>query len=38
MIIGVNGLGIGLIDFMVNEQIDPEDGTYLPPFGIEGGT
>ena len=27
-----------LFDFMVNEQIDPEDGTYLPPFGIEGGT
>ena len=38
MVIDANGLGVGLIDFMVKAQIDSEDGTYLPPFGIEGGT
>lgn len=29
-----NGLGIGLLDFMVKGQ-ETEDGEYLPPFGIE---
>ena len=33
-----NGLGIGLIDFMIKSQIDPETGDELPPFGVEGGT
>jgi len=31
--IDTNGLGIGLLDFMVKGQ-ETEDGEYLPPFGI----
>ena len=33
-----NGLGAGLMDFMVISQEDPETGEYFPPFGVEGGT
>ena len=33
--IDANGLGIGLIDYMVKTQIDPETGDTLPPFGVE---
>ena len=29
---------MGLIDYMVKSQIDPETGDILPPFGVEGGT
>ena len=29
-----NGLGAGLMDYMVKSQITP-DGDYLPPFGVE---
>lgn len=36
--IDANGLGIGLVDFMVKSQVDPESGDFLPPFGVEGGT
>lgn len=36
--IDANGLGIGLIDYMVKSQIDPESGDTLPPFGVEDGT
>ena len=36
--IDANGLGIGLVDFMVRSQVDPESGDSLPPFGVEGGT
>lgn len=36
--IDANGLGVGLIDFMVLSQVDPETGDTLPPFGISGGT
>lgn len=36
--IDANGLGVGLIDYMVKSQIDPETGETLPPFGVEGGT
>lgn len=36
--IDANGLGIGLVDFMVKSQVDPETGDSLPPFGVEGGT
>lgn len=32
--IDTNGLGIGLLDFMVKAQ-QTDDGQYLPPFGIE---
>lgn len=35
IIIDANGLGIGLIDFMVKNQIDPETGDMLPDFGVE---
>ena len=33
--IDANGLGIGLVDFMVKDQIDPETGELLPNFGVE---
>lgn len=36
--IDANGLGVGLIDFMVLGQEDPETGDYYPPFGVDGGT
>ena len=36
--IDANGVGAGLIDFMIKSQVDPESGDILPPFGIEGGT
>lgn len=36
--IDANGLGIGLIDYMVKAQIDPTTGETLVPFGVEGGT
>ena len=32
--IDANGLGIGLIDYMVKSQIDPETGDFLPDFGV----
>lgn len=35
LVIDGNGLGIGLIDYMVKAQIDPETGDILPDFGIE---
>ena len=36
--IDANGLGIGLIDYMVKPQIDPETGETLVPFGVADGT
>ena len=33
--IDANGLGIGLIDYMVKAQIDPKTGETLPPFGVD---
>lgn len=33
--IDANGLGIGLVDYMVKTQVDPESGDTLPPFGVE---
>lgn len=30
-----NGLGIGLVDYMIKAQIDPETGEALPDFGVE---
>lgn len=38
VVIDANGLGIGLVDFMVKSQIDPETNDTFPPFGVEGGT
>lgn len=29
-----NGLGIGLVDYMVKSQIDPDTGDFLPDFGV----
>lgn len=34
VVIDANGLGIGLVDFMVKDQIDPETGELLPNFGV----
>ena len=38
VVIDANGLGVGLVDFMVKSQIDPETNDELPPFGVGGGT
>lgn len=38
LILDANGLGIGLVDFMVKPQVDPETGETLPDFGVYGGT
>lgn len=35
VVIDANGLGIGLVDFMVKAQIDPDTGEVLPDFGVE---
>ena len=35
VVIDANGLGIGLVDFMVKSQIDPETGEALPDFGVD---
>jgi hypothetical protein len=34
MAIDANGLGIGLVDYLVKTQVDPETGENLPPFGV----
>lgn len=34
LVIDANGLGIGLVDYMVKAQIDPESGDVLPDFGV----
>ena len=36
--IDANGLGVGLVDWMIKAQVDPETGETLPPFGVAGGT
>ncbi len=38
LIIDANGLGIGLVDYMVKPQNDNETGEHLPDFGVFGGT
>jgi len=38
IIIDGNGLGAGLIDYMVQSQIDPDTEELLPPFGIDNDT
>ena len=35
VVIDANGLGIGLVDYMVKSQLDPESGEVLPDFGVE---
>ena len=34
VVIDANGLGIGLVDYMVKSQIDPVTGEQLPDFGV----
>ena len=34
LVLDANGLGIGLVDYMVKAQIDPESGDLLPDFGV----
>lgn len=38
MVIDGNGLGIGLLDYLVKPQIDPNTGDVYPDFGVYGGT
>ena len=38
VVIDANGLGVGLVDFMVLDQTDPETGEFLPNFGVSGAT
>jgi len=37
VVIDGNGLGIGLLDYMVTPTIDPETGDTYPDFGVIGG-
>ena len=34
LVLDANGLGIGLVDFMVKSQIDPDTGDSYPDFGV----
>ena len=34
LVLDANGLGIGLVDYMVKAQMDPESGEVLPDFGV----
>lgn len=34
MAVDANGVGAGLVDFLVLSQVDPETGEVLPPFGV----
>ena len=34
VVIDANGLGIGLVDYMVKSQVDPDTGDFLPDFGV----
>ena len=34
LVIDGNGMGIGLVDYMVKSQIDPDSGDVLPDFGV----
>ena len=38
VVIDANGLGVGLVDMMVLNQVDPESGETLPNFGVGGAT
>lgn len=38
LVIDANGVGLGLVDYMVKPQTDPETGEILPDFGVCGGT
>lgn len=34
LVLDANGLGIGLVDYMVKSQIDPDTGDVIPDFGV----
>lgn len=34
LVVDSNGLGLGLVDYLVKPQIDPISGDSLPPFGV----
>ena len=34
IVIDANGLGIGLVDYMVKSQYNEESGDFLPDFGV----
>lgn len=38
IVIDANGLGVGLVDYMVKPQSDPLTGAEYPDFGVYGGT
>jgi len=38
LVIDANGLGIGLVDYMVKSQDDAETNEHFPDFGVYGGT
>ena len=38
LVIDGNGVGLGLIDYMIKPQVDPDTGDDYPDFGIYGGT
>ena len=38
VVIDANGIGAGLVDFMVLDQEDPETGDLIPNFGVGGAT
>jgi hypothetical protein len=38
LVIDANGIGIGLVDYMVKPQNDIETGEHFPDFGVYGGT
>lgn len=38
LVIDANGLGVGLVDFMVKAQVNPDTLEVMPDFGVYGGT
>ena len=34
MAVDANGIGVGLVDYLIKQQVDPESGDVLPPFGV----
>jgi hypothetical protein len=38
IVIDANGIGMGLVDFMVKPQVNPDTLEVMPDFGVYGGT
>ena len=38
LVVDANGLGIGLVDFLVKPQVNPDTSEIIPDFGVFGGT